>query len=445
LAAVLLVWSAGMGSGLAQSDAIETPTSEIQDLRQRLQDLELRWNQQAAAEQARIEAASKRFTVRPFGRLHLEAATFDQDADNKLTVGDVNNGLNIRRARLGVEGEGFDSYFYRLDVDFVTFDASTKSRPTIFDAYLDTTQLPVIGNLRIGHFREPFSLERLDSSNDLPFLERSTAVNTLAPFRNVGVMAFDWNSSETMTWAVGVFDEDTNEFGEDNFDRTGIATTGRATFLPWSTEDNSQLIHVGASYSYRRLGTTERRFSQRPEIFLKEGGTSTPPFVDTGTGAKLIQIDSYHVAGLEACLVHGPLSVQGEYLFLAGEQQSGESLFLQGAYLEAMYWLTGEHRNYDRKHGIFTGVAPNAPFLSRDATTGRRSGRGAFEATARVSWIDLDHRSITGGELTELTLGLNWYYAIRSRVMFNYIHAFLDRDGLHSNANIFAVRFQYAF
>jgi len=52
---------------------------------------------------------------------------------------------------------------------------------------------------------------------------------------------------------------------------------------------------------------------------------------------------------------------------------------------------------------------------------------------------------IQSGTLTDLTLGLNWYYAVRSRVMFNYIHAFLDRDSLRSNADIFAMRFQFAF
>jgi phosphate-selective porin OprO/OprP len=372
----------------------------------------------------------------------MDAATFDQDASNKGIVGNARNGVDIRRARLGAEGEGLDRFFYRFDVDFVTFDSTTGTRPVIFDAYLDTKELPVVGNLRIGHFREPFSLERLDSSNDLPFLERSTVVNTLTPARNIGLMAFDWNESETMTWAYGLFNEGTNEFGEDNQDHTGLSATSRVTFLPWVNEDHSELLHVGASYSYRRLSVEEIRFNSTPEILLKEGAVKTPSFVNTGPG--LIAIDNYHVAGLEAVVVRGPLSIEGEYLFLAGKQRSGESLFLHGAYLEAMYWLTGEHRNYNRKQGIFSGVAPHRPFFASDAVGGR-GGYGAFEATARVSWIDLDHRSIAGGKLTDLTLGLNWYYAIRSRVMFNYIHAFLDRDGLHSNADIFAVRFQYAF
>ena len=248
-----------------------------------------------------------------------------------------------------------------------------------------------------------------------------------------------------MTWACGLFDENTNEYGEDNRDRTGIAATGRMTFLPWVNDNNSELLHLGASYSYRHLGLTQRRFNQRPEVFLKEGALlSTPSFVDIGAGAKLINIDDYHVAGFEACTVLGPLSVQSEYIFLAGQQHNGNSLFLQGGYVEAMYWLTGEHRNYNRKQGTFGAVTPNSTFLAQDQN-GCRTGLGAWEATARVSHLDLDHHSVQGGKLTDITVGLNWYYTIRSRVMFNYIHAFLDRNNINSNADILAVRFQYAF
>lgn len=47
--------------------------------------------------------------------------------------------------------------------------------------------------------------------------------------------------------------------------------------------------------------------------------------------------------------------------------------------------------------------------------------------------------------MTSVTVGLNWYDTIRSRVMFNDIHAFLDRNNVQGNVNILAVRFQYAF
>jgi phosphate-selective porin OprO/OprP len=420
-------------------------STTAEDLSQRVGSLEAQLKKRDDADKKAAESAAKKFVVRPFGRIHMDAAAFNQDAANRATVGDAHNGVDIRRARLGVEGEGFDIFFYRFDVDFVTFDQSTQARPTIFDAYLDTQALPYVGNVRAGHFREPFSLDRLDSTNDLPFLERSTVVNALTPFRNVGLMGFNWNEAETATIAYGIFDENTNEYGEDNRDQTGIAGTCRATWLPWYDEASGgrYLLHVGGSYSYRHLGGNHlRRFAITPEVQLKEGLLfRTPNFVDTG----LLSIDNYNVAGTEFDLMLGSLSIQGEYIVAAGERTSGQNFFFQGGYVEAMYWLTGENRNYNRKLGINGAVTPYSNFFRVRTDNGVETSWGAWEATARVSTLDLNDGSVHGGQVTDLTLGMNFYYAVRSRVMFNYIHSYLDRNNVSSNADIVAMRFQFAF
>jgi phosphate-selective porin OprO/OprP len=353
------------------------------------------------------------------------------------------NGVDIRRARLGVEGEGFGTYFYRFDVDFVAFDGTHATRPTIFDAYLDIQQLPVLGNLRVGHFREPFSMERLESSHDFAFLERSIAINTLTPFRNVGLMAFDWNESETRTWSYGVFHENTDEYGASVRDSNPMAVTGRTTWLPFVDDnlDVPRLLHVGASYSYRRLNPASRQFQQTPEAIVRRALIAAPSFVDTG----VISLENYHVAGVEFAAMKAAFALQGELVWLTGQGTTSDPVMFHGGYLEAMYWLSGENRNYNRKLGIHGAVQPNCNFLCRETTDGVCCGGGAWEVAARVSYLNLNSGSIQGGALTDMTFGLNWYYAVRSRVMFNYIHAFLDRSSLRSHADIFSVRFQFTF
>lgn len=428
----------------ARSPIASDTDAAIEQLKRRLAEVEGQLGDKKAADAKQPIETSKKFTTRPFGRIHIDTAFFDQDAANKAQVGDARNGADIRRARLGVEGEGFETFFYRFDVDFVAFDQQSQTRPTIFDAYLDTLNLPVIGNLRVGHFREPFSIERLGSSHDLPFMERSVAVNTLSPFRNLGIMPFDWNDDETMTWAYGFFNENSNEFGEDLSDRAGIAGTGRVTWLPYYDEpaQGRYLVHLGASYTYRRVNDQQRRFVQTPEVILKEGATRTPNFIDTG----IIPLNHYQVAGVEASSVLGSLALQGEYLALVGEQVGGRGLFLHGGYVEATYFLTGENRNYLRRAGIYGPVTPYSNFFRvRDGDGRICTGSGMWEATARYSLFDANDRNVDGGRLHDVTLGLNWYYAVRCRLMFNYIHAMLDRGGLDGDANVVAMRFQYAF
>jgi len=410
---------------------------------------------QAAADRKKAEEEARKadprqqkFVTRPFGRIHIDAITFDQNEANIATVGNAQNGVDIRRARLGVEGEGYGRYFYRFDVDFTTFDPTVVTRPVIVDAYLDVMQLDWVGNLRVGHFREPFSLERLDSTHDLPFLERSNPVNVLTPFRNIGAMVFNNNEQETVTLATGLFVENTNELGEAVRDQTPLAYTTRVTWNPWYERDEEggdlRMFAVGASQSFRHTTGVSRNFGIPPEAVVKEGTLRrTPNFVNTGS----IPVGDLNVVGLEAVTVLGSLSLEGEYLFMTGAQPgTGGDIFFQGGYVEALYFLTGEHRNYLRKTGNFGPVTLRDPFVvTTDEAGCRRNGLGAFEVAARLSWLDLDHERIRGGELTDLTLGLNWYYTQRSRVMFNYIRAMLDRSNRDSDADIFGVRFQYAF
>ena len=425
----------------------------VRDLARRLADVESQLQARDKADQQKADAAAKKFAVRPFGRVHIDTGTFNQDQANKETVGEARNGVDIRRARLGVEGEGFDIFFYRFDVDFVTSDTGSNAslasgkRPTVFDAYVDTMQLPLFGNIRVGNFREPISLDRLESTNDMPFLERANPVNALTPFRNIGVMAFDWNAAETRTIAYGLFAENTNEYGEYYRDRPGVAITARTTWLPWTEQcgDDLNLVHLGLGYSFRHCSVRQAQFGTTPEFGIRQdfigGLMQTPRFVNTPT----IAMQDYHLFSLEFATDLGPFSLQSEYLMLSGNQIDNPHLFFHGGYIEAMYHLTGEHRSYNRKQGIHSPLRLNSNFSRKQTEDGIVTSPGAWELTGRISTIHLNSENIQGGDLVDLTIGLNWYYAPRSRVMINYIHAFLDRKNLDSNADIVGIRYQWVF
>jgi phosphate-selective porin OprO/OprP len=78
------------------------------------------------------------------------------------------------------------------------------------------------------------------------------------------------------------------------------------------------------------------------------------------------------------------------------------------------------------------------------AKTDRRSGVqgwGAWEVAARVSYVNVTDADIAGGRLTDLTLGVNWYWNPNAKLQFNYIHAFARAVAAGpTNADIFALR-----
>jgi phosphate-selective porin OprO/OprP len=125
-----------------------------------------------------------------------------------------------------------------------------------------------------------------------------------------------------------------------------------------------------------------------------------------------------------------------------------------GVYVEASWFLTGEHKNYELGKGRFGRVKPKANFDPADG------GWGAWEIAARYSYLDLDDRNIEGGVLWDVTAGLNWYLYPNFRWMLNYVHGdvrqrgvyvfddddvLLGRVGISGGADIIQTRFQVDF
>jgi len=363
-----------------------------------------------------LVSLDENFKLKIGGRLQTDWLWSSEDDAIKSDIGEQEDGVEIRRARLYFSGLIYDNVKYKLQFDFAGGEVALK------DAYLALTDFP-LGELRMGHFKEPFSLEELTSSKYITFLERALP-NIFAPSRNVGFMLHNVAADERMTTAIGVF-RDTDDYGE-NVDDGGYNVTGRVTALPIYENKGANLLHLGAAYSYRNPDDTIR-YRQRPEAHL------TDRFVDTGTFAS----DQVDLLGLEAAWVNGPLSFQGEYMMADADRLSGgPDVGFDGYYVQASYFLTGEHRSYKTSEGAFSRTKPRENF---NAASG---GPGAWEVKARYSGLDLSDKDITGGELDNISAGLNWYLNPNTRIMWDYIHA--DKDDI-GEADMLMMRLQFDF
>jgi phosphate-selective porin OprO/OprP len=99
-----------------------------------------------------------------------------------------------------------------------------------------------------------------------------------------------------------------------------------------------------------------------------------------------------------------------------------------GWYAQASYVLTGERRRYSRSSGTFQGVRPRRKW-------------GAVEVAVRYSTLDLDDGSVSGGEASDWTVGLNWYVRENLRLMFDYVHVDASNSaGERDDPKIFGFR-----
>ena len=263
---------------------------------------------------------------------------------------------------------------------------------------------------------------------DFGFLEWGLPVSTFAPGRSLGAMAHHPELSGRMTWAAGFF-----TIGSDSTDNTGrsnLTLDARMTGLPIDRKNGSRLLHLGASFSLRRPKSGQVRYRTRPEArFL-------PFFVDTGD---LPTDGDTRLFGVELAAVSGPFWAQAEFLTAHVVADTLDDPRFTGSYLELGWFLTGEVRPYNHQRGFFDHVEPIKNLMGRNPFNKDRPG-GALEFTGRFSTVDLNDGLVTGGELRNLSAGMNWYLNANNRVSVNYIHAKLLDTG---KSNILLFRYQY--
>jgi phosphate-selective porin OprO/OprP len=182
-------------------------------------------------------------------------------------------------------------------------------------------------------------------------------------------------------------------------------------------------LHLGLSVSDREPTGDAVRFRSRPESHL------SPRLVDTsGFGA-----DGVTLVDLEGALVVGPFSAQGEYIQASVDSLVGPDPDFDSFYVYGSWFLTGEHRPYKNSAGAFDRLKPRRVL---------GEGPGAWEIAVRYSTLDLTDSGIEGGELDDVTFGLNWYPYANVRWMLNYVMADLDGTG---EGDAIQMRFQIDF
>lgn len=415
-----------------------------------------------------FESKNKAFKMHVGGRTQIDGAWVDADSDVQFGAGGIgaaDDAVNFRRGRFAMEGLVWDTIEFNMEWDFInTFNASNNTgdaavianTPVPTDLWIGLVDVPVIGHFRIGNMKPPISFEHMTSSRFLNFMERSLAFDSFIEsgdngFRP-GMMAFDNYDGDRGSWQFGFFKNNSGflntnngifgwNVGDGEYD-----VTGRMTYLPWASDDNRCLLHLGLGVSHRSLDDGLVRFRSRSSI--RNGPAALHNII---AQARLAGDDQTLIVP-EVVMNYGPWTVQAEYqaswtydaaaLLTTAPITTGPDLgtvFFQGYYVEALYFLTGEHRAYDRKQGRFDRVIPYNNFSWKTGCW------GAWQIAGRYSRVDLKDGGINGGVVDDLTAGLNWFLNPNTKVQFNYAVAFRDAAGNTSDGTIQEAGFRVAF
>ncbi|HAO26262.1 MAG: porin [Methylophaga sp.] len=357
----------------------------------------------------RVRTTDGEFETRLRGRLMIDAADYKGDPE-------MGDGTNIRRARLAWTGRMYRDWGFQLDYDFAD---GGKMRDS-FISYLGFEDT----RLRVGLMEIPFQLQYRSSSSNSQLIERSL-LGAFGGDRYIGVMAD--TKKQHWTAAAGLFGETATR--QNPIVDEGWGVGARFTVAPINNEKD-KLLHFGIASMYRNVedvGVIE--FSDEPEA--RVAGNN---IVDTG---EIFNTDSFTRYGAEWAMINGRLSAQSEYVLTTVERSSADDLKFSGWHFQTGFFLTDDSLNYQR--GDFGSPSPNKRLGD--------GGIGAWELTLRYSSLDLNDKLIDGGEIQNITYGVNWYPVPMLRFSANYIDVLNVSGGPNDGQEqrIFLVRSQWAF
>ncbi len=367
-----------------------------------------------------VDLSTEKWTVKIGGHVQLDYINW---ANADPSIPNAQDYFEFRRLRLLADGTGYGQYDFRLQMtlepETIGESGGNATSPDVKDAYLSVNELPILGRWRIGNFFVPFGLEQVTNDTNNVFLERSIPTQgVFCADREVGMAFYNCTEDKNLTWSGGVFfDSISDTIKERIDDNQGCRLSGRLTYLPYYDEPSNgrYLVHTGVGILHTVDQDRSVRFRARPQIH--EG----PRLIDSGA----ILADNYTTANLEAAVVWGRTTLQSEAYLSSVDRNVGDPVVVNGMYAHLSYFITGENRIFERfgQHGAQFGR--NQPFSNYFAVPGCRSW-GAWEAKAR--WSHLDLNSLDRGQYNDLTVGFNWYWSDRVRVMFDWIHPITSSD-----------------
>ena len=383
-----------------------------------------------------IQSADKTFQIKLRGLVQADARVFLEDDDKK-----VSDTFLLRRIRPTLEGSAGKHAAFRITPDFA------GSQSVLFDAYGDLKLSP-LANLRAGKFKPPVGLERLQSANDLAFIERGLPT-LLVPTRDIGLQFFGSVGTGLVEYAIGVFNgvPDGGNADTDSNDAKDLAA--RIFVTPFRDSDIKALS--GLSFGIAGSIGDPQGTTNAPGLPSFRSGGQQSVFsyrVNATNAADTAIADGNHTRiAPQFYYAVGSLGLLGEYVVSEQDVKNGSgsaTLSHEAWGLTASYVLTGEDAS-------FKGVQPLKPF---DLASGQW---GAFELAARIGELDLDDQAFAKkyadakksvSAVESAGVGLNWYLSRNTKVALDYEQASFDggaSEGDRPDEKIVLTRFQFAF
>jgi len=404
-----------------QTAGSPTQDQKIQQLEQRVDELEqkLKAADRHTEPEAEKEAAStpntatvtadtSGFTIRSNDGNFLLKIGADLQLDNRTFfgtgAGTVVDTALLRRVRPTFSGTVYKyiDYFFRPDFG--------QGQVVIYDAYAELKYFD-FARLRVGKFKPPVGLERLQSDDDTTFVERGLPT-LLVPSRDIGYQISGDILKSRVAYAVGVF----NGVADNGLSDAAVSDhrdyASRIFLTPFLPDERSPLRGVGFG-----IGASSGNVDGEPLPAYKTFGQNTfmtfaSGVAEAGHRTRLAPAAYYYLGGFGLYSEYG---VTEEGLQKATLRRD---IAFRAWQVATSFILTGEKKG-------FTSPTPKRNFDPK------HNGWGAVELAVRVGNFSAEpglfnygFASVTSSprDAHEWVGGVNWYLNRLFRTSLDYGH-----------------------
>jgi len=408
------------------------------------------------------------------GRVHFDARNFSTslNAIPDRDTASLGDSFEVRRARIGIFGT------INKDISYEVVGNAVGGTTNFVDTAWGNYGFNKNAQVRVGRFKQPFSMEEQSSSNNVSFMERSYG-NQMVPGKRLGVMMHG-APMKGLTYGASVYQDGFNE----NTNESSIGNKQAARFTLNLAEMNDikdTVLHIGAGYTGGEssvVPTNSGNTSSAPDqttrativalrsenrgmanVYRAQIGGDTLRSTATSynlTANNAITINQ-KLRGVEFAAARGPFKFQMETFNskydatatvqnLTTQVSSSNAMAVQvkADYMEFMYNITGESFAEAYRGGNFGGIRPKTNFTDFGGVVGY--GPGAWQVGYRTSKYTADLANsptttatactTTGTCVTNIgtignrvqnsetartnTYALNWILNPNARIMFNY-------------------------
>jgi phosphate-selective porin OprO/OprP len=412
-----------VSSGAARADATTDELQQkIDDLSQKILILERKLEIQDDATKATVASASvvkaspKGFSVASAdgqnvvklrGTLHFDGRHFQDDATPETA-----DTWLLRRVRPTIEGTLGGIYDFRFTPDFA------GGKTIILDSYATARFKPWF-QLTGGKFKVPVGLERLQSANDIRFVERAFPTS-LVPNRDLGVSLGGDIAGGVVNYSLGYYNGVSDGSSSDSIGDVDTDTAGdyaaRLFFSPFTNSDNFYLRNLGFGIAgtwndvtgdpANPLLASYKTPGQQTFFKYRTTSTTSPgPYAD---GSRLRWTPQLYYS-------IGRFGLLGEYAVVEQDISRVTATASRSGTVDTTAWQVAAHWFLTGEDESFKGFKPNNVFSLENHTW------GAFELVARYHELEVGDDAFAGGsdsfadplavprKASAYGIGLNWY------------------------------------